>query len=144
MTKPDVAFSSIFNYINNPKAALIRKDSKTPEDRLIWEIANNNHSYNDFRSKYYHGESSMYQTAYSNLYDFDLVTEEDQMMKLSKTGNEVYLYSDFKKYINQPKIGKKAQRESNQNSGDNFRKYLPHIGVIIVILGILIAFTLYF
>ena len=46
----------------------------------------------------------------------------------------------LKNYINQPKM----EKNGNQKKEDNFLNYLPHIGVILVILGILIALTLYF
>ena len=39
---------------------------------------------------------------------------------------------------------KQVQRNSQQRSGSSFLQYLPHIIVIIVILSILIALTIYF
>lgn len=120
----------------------MRKNIDLPEDELISEIANSRISYNDFRSKYYHGESSRYKMAYNKLYDYGLVTEDNQIMKLSKAGNEIYLYKDFKKYENQSKVGMKVQNKGTMKIGDRLKKYFPHIAIILLILGILITLTL--
>lgn len=118
---------------------MMRKIPHMHEDKLIWEIANTRISYADFRSKYYDGDSSRFKKAYINLYNHGLVTEKGQMMKLSKAGSDVYLYEDFKKHINKSS----GYREGIPKSMDSLNIYLPHILVILLILCVLIAFTLY-